>query len=101
MPKGGGMFFNRKSTTFQEIFARLKALEKKTETDLEALKSRNDRKLLEFAELGEKMRRTYLRLSRIVKIDSEQSSGKEILEGQETEEKRGPREIRDAIERTM
>jgi len=68
------MWFNRKLTGFQQ------ALEK-VEKRLNALiinqqeeKSANDRNLLEFAELGEKMRRTYLRLSRIVKVDSEPSS---------------------------
>jgi len=101
MPKGGGMLFKRKLTEFAQEIHKLKLALNSLREEFKSQKSDNSRQLLEFAELGEKMRRTYLRLSRIVKIDSEQSSGKEILEGQETEEKRGPREIRDAIERTM
>jgi len=71
------MWFNRKSTEYSQVFAQVEKRLNHVERELLDQESRNNRKLLEFAELGEKMRRTYLRLSRIVKVDSEPTSAKE------------------------
>jgi len=71
------------------------------QTKLEEQESTNRRNVLEFAELGEKMRRTYLRLSRIVKIDSQQSSEPENENHQETEETLSPKDIRERINREI
>jgi len=93
--------FNRKSTAFKEQLAQLTRRVDRFESRLKETLSDNNRKYLEFAELGEKMRRTYLRLSRIVKIDSEQSSAPDVENNGESEKNIDPREIRDAIERSM
>jgi len=96
------MWFNKKLTAFAQSFAQLEARVNKIERDFEGEKSSIRRNLLEFAELGEKMRRTYLRLSRIVKIDSQAASAvqdEQIEEnGQNTT---SPRDIRDAIDAKM
>ena len=95
------MFFNRKSTDFAQEFHKVKLALNAFREDLKALKSDNSRQLLEFAELGEKMRRTYLRLSRIVKIDSQPSSEPETENNGDPEEKMEPRLIREQIERSF
>ena len=99
--EGGGMFFNKKSTDIQQDLHKVKLALNAFREDLKTLKSDNSRQLLEFAELGEKMRRTYLRLSRIVKIDSKGSSEPEEENNGEPEPKMDPRAIRDQIERSF
>lgn len=91
------MWLNRKSTEFQQAFAQLEKRLNAVERDREEEKTANSRNLLEFAELAEKMRRTYLRLSRIVKVDSQPSSVEEPA-GQPEPEPISARETRDAIE---
>jgi len=89
--------FNRKSTELQQdihrLEVRLNSLEHKQDTE----KSRNDRNLLEYAELGEKMRRLYLRIARRSKIEEEQTSEPEGAENGQSP--RSEREIRDEIEK--
>jgi len=97
----GGRLFNRKSTEFTQLLHKLEERLSTLERERGAEKSRNDRNLLEFAELGEKMRRTYLRLSRIVKIDSEASSADEPIAQNEHEPESDPRSVREAIESQM
>jgi len=94
------MWFNRKSTDFQQAFAQVEKRLNAVERELQAAKSDNDRQLLEFAELAEKMRRTYLRLSRIVKVDSEPSSSDSEI-AQNEQDPLSPRETRDAIEMSV
>jgi len=65
--------------------------------DFEAEKAANARNLLEYAELGEKMRRMYLRIARRAKIDSEQTSEDLQPENNETPEA-SAREVREQIE---
>jgi len=107
--RGGGfrrgkvlhILFNRKSTAFQQALEKLEKRLDTIEIENKEDKSANARNLLEFADLGEKMRRTYLRLSRIVKIDSEQPSGEETPLENGEQKKASPREIRDAINQTI
>jgi len=73
----GGVLFNRKLTEFAQNLHSLKVAVDTLRMQIEEEKSANRRYMLEFADLGEKMRRTYLRLSRIVKIDSETTSAPE------------------------
>ncbi len=101
MPKGGGIFFNRKLTAFQQALHMLKERLSHLESRIEQQLSDNRRNLLEFAELSEKMRRTYLRLSRIVKVDSPPSSEEETESSADPEENSDPRAIRDAINKQL
>ena len=94
------MWFNRKSTAFEQSFAQVEKRLNAVERELQAAKSDNDRQLLEFAELAEKMRRTYLRLSRIVKVDSGGSS-EELPTDQNDQPQLSARETRDLIEASV
>jgi len=95
------MWFNRKSTAFQQaiekIEVRLDAFERRLDRQL----ATNKADLLEFAELSEKTRRLYLRLTRRAKIASEATSN----ENEEIEQNAQPqptaREVRDSINRNL
>jgi len=95
------MWFNRKLTEYAQLLHRLQVRVDALESKVQAEKSRNDSQLLEFAELGEKMRRTYLRLSRIVKVDSEPSSTDETPDQNDQPTESDPRSVREAIESQM
>jgi len=68
---------------------------------IEEEKTANRRYMLEFADLGEKMRRTYLRLSRIVKIDSETTSAPETGAEGNGEQELDPRSTRERINQEL
>jgi len=91
------MWFNRKLTAFQHSLDVLEARLNNYRDDLKSEKSNNRRNLLEYAELGEKMRRLYLRIARRAKIETEESSV-----DPETESNSGrvptSKEIRESIE---
>jgi len=93
------MWFNRNSTENQQALETLKARLDAVERELAAEKSANNRNLLEYAELGEKMRRLYLRIARRAKIELEESSEPESTPEENSEP--SPLEIREAIERKM
>jgi len=93
--------FNRKSTAFAQALHRLEERVKTLGTRLQEEKTDNRRNVLEFAELAEKMRRTYLRLSRIVKVDSPPTSLDESDNSQPEPELSDPQEIRDRINRNL
>jgi len=94
------MFFNSKQTDTADTLRALKARIEDVERDLAAEKTANGRNLLEYAELGEKMRRLYLRIARRAKIELEESSasngGEEPKSAEET-----PLQIRLGIEKAM
>ncbi len=94
------MFFNRKSTDFQQALATLKTRLESVERKFDAEVSDNRRNLLEYAELGEKMRRLYLRIARRAKIEGEATSADNHTETQEAAPL-SALEIRDAIEKGM
>lgn len=98
---GGPDLWNRKLTEYAQLLHKLEARLNAIESKAEAEKSRNDSQLLEFAELGEKMRRTYLRLSRIVKVDSDASSSPESTEVNNEALESDPRAIREAIDMSL
>jgi len=75
---------------------RLDSLEHKYEEE----RSSNSRNLLEYAELGEKMRRLYLRIARRAKIEEEATSEPDNGE-KGTARIITPEEIRIAIEKGM
>jgi len=93
--------FNRKSTEFAQDLHRLKERLDTFLAQFEEEKAANRRYLLEFADLGEKMRRTYLRLSRIVKIDSETTSAPATEGDENGKAELGPRETRDLINQKL
>lgn len=98
-------WFNRKSTAFQQALEdysiQLENLEKKVDRQLAS----NKADLLEFAELSEKTRRLYLRLTRRAKIDQEAASSKDAVGELDNHENPAqeltPREIRDRINSSM
>ena len=92
--------FNRKSTDNQQEIHSLKIALEQLKTDVEREKSRNRQQLTEFADLGEKMRRLYLRLTRLQKIESEQSSVNEHAAHNDHEEL-SPQEQREQIEKAF
>jgi len=94
------MFFNRKSTEIAQALEPLKARIDSLERELEAEVSANRRNLLEYAELGEKMRRLYLRIARRAKIEGEETSADNHTEVAEPAP-RSPLEIREAIEKGL
>jgi len=94
------MWLNRKSTDNSQLLHSLEERLKALETDFEAEKSANRRNLLEYADLGEKTRRLYLRIARRQKIEEETTSAPENGEPAEIIT-RTPEEIREAIERKM
>jgi len=93
------MFFNRKLTAFQQALdeqkVRLDGLEGKIEKEV----TDNKRNLLEFADLSNKTRRLYLRLTRLTKIEEKEASDK--VEPNGAEPKQDSRDIRDQIESRM
>jgi len=93
--------FNRKSTAFQQDLEKLdlkvEALERRIDRQL----TQNKTDLLEFAELSEKTRRLYLRLTRRAKIESEQTSVEIDPNGQKAQPELSAREIRNEIEAKM
>jgi len=95
------MFFNRKLTAFQERLEKLEGQVKDFGVQLDREKSDNARSLLEFAELSEKTRRLYLRLTRRAKIDSELTSDEVEPNGQNVQAPQTAREVRDAISQSL
>jgi len=94
------MWFNRKSTDYTQLFHKLERRLETCEHNLHLEKAANDQKLLEYADLAEKMRRLYLRIARRAKIEEEQTS--EDSSHPENENKElDPREVRQAIENQM
>jgi len=97
--------FNRKSTAFQQgleqVNIRLEAFEKKLDRQLAS----NKADLLEFAELSEKTRRLYLRLTRRAKIEQEATSKESegVAQNGPTESGEGlsARDVRDKINQQM
>lgn len=91
------MWFHRKSTAFQQAIGsletRLEAFERRLDNQL----TQNRTDLLEFAELSEKTRRLYLRLTRRAKIDQDQSSNDVDPAGQIEQPQLSARDIRDQI----
>lgn len=98
--RGGGKLFNRKPRVnpqdFHKLLTRVEALEKEFDRE----KSANRRNLLEYADLGEKMRRVYLRIARLKKIESEESSTQNPPNGQEGQPQ-DARAVRTAIEKAF
>lgn len=94
------MWFNRKSTDIQQALHSLEKRLDKCEHNLELEKAANAQKLLEYADLGEKMRRLYLRIARRAKIELEQTSEPESP-AENDEKDIDPRKIRELIEANM
>jgi len=91
------VWFNRKSTEDSQLLHRIEKRLDAVVSAFEEEKSANRRNLLEYAELGEKMRRLYLRIARRAKIETEQSS--EDPESQPNSERpTSAKEIRQSIE---
>jgi len=91
------MWFNRKSTANQQAIeaqqVRLEALDRKIDRQL----ATNKADLLEFAELAEKTRRLYLRLTRRAKVEQETTAVEPDANGQADQPALSPQEIRDQI----
>jgi len=66
--------FNRKSTENSQLLHSLTLSVNALKTELEEEKASNRRNLLEYAELGDKMRHLYQRIARRQKIESEETS---------------------------
>jgi len=94
------VWFNRKSTEDSQALHRLEDRVNSLISALDEEKSANRRNLLEYAELGEKMRRLYLRIARRAKIETEQSSADPEVE-QNSERLPTAKEIRTAIENSI
>jgi len=94
------MFFNRKSTGLEERLLKVEARLSNCQDKLDEEISHNRRNLLEYAELGEKMRRLYLRIARRAKIEGEETSADNHTEVQEPKPMT-PLEIREAIEKGL
>ena len=95
------MFFHRLSTANQQEIRELKREVKALVEHVDSLKSQNKRDLLEFAEMSEKSRRLYLRLTRRAKIDSETTSGEVEANGQTEQPATSAREVREQINRKL
>lgn len=93
------MWFNKKLTAFQQSLERLKARVDDQEDRISKELTDNKRNLLEFADLSNKTRRLYLRLTRLTKIDKEESS--DVPGASEPESGLDARGIRDSIEAKM
>jgi len=93
------MFFNRKFTAFQQALDKLKSRLDEQEGRIEKELTDNKRNLLEFADLSNKTRRLYLRLTRLTKIEQKESSDKEPPNG--VDPSTDARDIRDSIESRM
>ena len=94
------MWFNRKPTDNSQLLHILEKRLDSCEHNLELEKSRNSQKLLEYAELGEKMRRLYLRIARRAKIEEEQTSVAEESP-ENTNQELSSRKIRELIESNL
>jgi len=94
------MWFNRKSTDNSQLFHSLEKRLDTCEHNLNLEKAANDQKLLEYADLAEKMRRLYLRIARRAKIEEEQTSD-ETSHPENSNKELSAREIRQAIESQM
>jgi len=94
------MWFNRKPTEDSQLLHTLEKRLDSCEHNLELEKSRNSQNLLEYAELGEKMRRLYLRIARRAKIEEEQTSVDSPTPENENEGL-SARKIRELIESKM
>jgi len=92
-------FFNRKSTAFQQALDRLKDRVDAQEERISKYKTDNKRELLEFADLSNKTRRLYLRLTRLTKIEEKETS--EELKENGADPVGDARDIRDRIESTL
>jgi len=98
--EGGSIWFNRKSTAFQQRLEKLEKRQRAVEDRYDKQKSDNDRNLLEFADLSNKTRRLYLRLTRLTKIEQEESSDK-VDDDNGAITATSSREIREQIERGL
>jgi len=94
------MWFKRKSTEYAQLFHKLERQLNTLRSEHEEEKARNHRNLLEYAELGEKMRRLYLRIARRQKIDSETPSSNDEPVQEESPEL-SAKATREAIEQNM
>jgi len=94
------MWFNRKSTDNSQLLHSLEKRVDRCEHDLELEKAANSQKLLEYADLGEKMRRLYLRIARRAKIEQETTS-EETSTPENSNEELSARKIRELIESKM
>ena len=94
------MWFNRKSTGFTQRLERLENRLSDCQDKLSEECSLNRRNLLEYAELGEKMRRLYLRIARRAKIEQEQSS-EDAPTPENDNQEIDPRKVRELIESRM
>ncbi len=95
------MFFNRKSTAFQEAIIKLENRLDRYEGRLDKQLTQNRTDLLEFAELAEKTRRLYLSLTRRAKIEQDKASAEIDPNGQVEQPKLSSRDIRDQINQTL
>jgi len=93
--------FNRKSTAFQQDLEKLERRIEACERTVDKQTSDNKRDLLEFADLSSKLRRLYLRLTRIAKIEQEPTSTEIEDNGQKVPDTTDARAIREAIERQI
>jgi len=88
--------FNRKSTENTQLIHRLELRLEAIERAIEAEKSANRQNLLEYAELGDKMRHLYQRIARRQKIAGEETS--DLSETPADTPEPSPKEIRESIE---
>lgn len=95
------MFFNRKSTAFQQEIDSLEKRLKSCEDTIDRQLTQNKSDLLEFADLSSKMRRLYLRLVRISKIEPEESSEPLPDNHDEASPAESARAVRDEISRRL
>jgi len=91
------MWFNKKSTGNAQAIYKLEMQLNSLKADVERIKSDNRRELLEYAELGEKMRRLYLRIARRAKVEEGQTSPPEGTDNND-QEALSARETRELIE---
>jgi len=94
------VWFNRKSRGNSQLLHSLEKRLDRCEHNLELEKAANDQKLLEYADLGEKMRRLYLRIARRAKIEQETTSEEAPVQENSNEEI-SARKIRELIETKM
>jgi len=94
------MWFNRKSTDNSQLLHSLEKRLDSCEHNHELEKAANHQKLLEYADLAEKMRRLYLRIARRAKIEEEQTS-EPTSHPENSNEEISARKIREMIESKM
>lgn len=93
------MWFHRKSTENQQAIKRLEHSVVTLSELIGKQLTENKANLLEFAELSEKTRRLYLRLTRRAKVDSELTSPDEPTAQNDQRPEMTNLEIREEIER--